>query len=254
MQKKLLLQINKKMKKYILFTIILYTTISNAQNINFGIKSGFNVSNVFEDLTEKENEIKSKFGFQIGGFAEFKINKNLSFHPEILFSNQVRMSHFQETKVIILQGEFKYSVIRIYNLNYINFPLMFDYKLSNKFNVEFGPQIGYLISGKTKLEYENESYPEKNQIIEVDITEKVKYNLDGLPYRLTTNAYRFDFGLNFGASYDLSNSIFIQGLYNFGLTSLEESKKYYFTEFSDNWNLKNSVFQLSLGYRFLKSK
>ena len=245
------------MKKYILFTIILYITISNAQNINFGIKSGLNISNLRGVSEEEILNSKSKFGFHIGGFMEFKISKDLKFHPELLFSYQGGTSEFIDTPVVYSNfylGVNNINFIRTYKLNYLIIPMMLKYKLSNKFNIEFGPQIGYLISGKSKLEYLNRMNPINNQIIEVDVSEKVEYNLDGLPYNLKAFANKFDFGVNLGGSYDLTDSIYIQGLYNLGLTSVEESKIYFSTAYAENWNIKNSVFQLSLGYRFLKSK
>ena len=56
----------------------------------------------------------------------------------------------------------------------------------------------------------------------------------------------FDFGLNFGASFDIIENIFIGARYNLGLSNI-------FVNFYDRVNedkTQNSVFSMSVGYRF----
>ena len=53
------------------------------------------------------------------------------------------------------------------------------------------------------------------------------------------DAESFDFGLNAGLGYNLNNGLFLQGRYNLGLSDT-----------FDGADIKNGVFQLSVGYWF----
>jgi opacity protein-like surface antigen len=52
-------------------------------------------------------------------------------------------------------------------------------------------------------------------------------------------ASSFDFGLNLGFGYNINSNLFAQARYNYGITTVAE-----------NPDIKNSVFQISLGYKF----
>ena len=60
-----------------------------------------------------------------------------------------------------------------------------------------------------------------------------------------------DFGLNFGASYDITDNLFVQARYNLGLTNVNVLNM---SDILGNGfkrgNVKNSVFQISVGYKF----
>ena len=53
-----------------------------------------------------------------------------------------------------------------------------------------------------------------------------------------------DFGLGFGIGYNFSEQVGANLRYNFGLTNIAETKD------GDNTKIKNSVFALSLAYKF----
>ncbi|HKJ06118.1 MAG TPA: outer membrane beta-barrel protein, partial [Flavobacteriaceae bacterium] len=88
---------------------------------------------------------------------------------------------------------------------------MFKYELAEFFNLEFGPQIGFLISA------ELEDY---------DVSEDFE---------------TIDFGGNLGLSYDISEQFILGTRYNFGLTNVADD---------DDFDVKNGVFTFSVGYRF----
>lgn len=86
-----------------------------------------------------------------------------------------------------------------------------------------GPQIGFLMAAKAKVEFEGNSDSE-------DIKEFFS---------------TVDFGVNFGAGYQLEQGIFFDARYNLGLSNTDDS------EFSDSdFAVKNAVFQISVGYKF----
>lgn len=100
----------------------------------------------------------------IGGFVEIKISDKFVIQPEVLYSGQGSDSD---------EGSF--------NLTYINVPLMAKYYVADKFNLEAGPQIGFLTSAKIKMDGNS-------------IDSKRLFNST-------------DFGINFGAGYDFTQKL-----------------------------------------------
>ncbi|KIA99660.1 porin family protein [Flavobacterium sp. PL02] len=98
-------------------------------------------------------------------------------------------------------GEFKNE------LGYLSIPVMAKFYLSKSFSLELGPQAQFLLSDKDNVDF--------------------------------GDSKTFDFGLNAGLGFKLTENIFIQGRYGIGLT-----------EVSKDADVKNSVFQLSAGFMF----
>ena len=136
---------------------------------------------------------------------------NLGGFAEIKLSDKLA---FQPELLFSMQGS-KYEDIAT-KLNYINIPLLAKYNLNEKFSVLAGPQIGFLMSAKLK-----------DSTKSVDIKEGFN----------TT-----DFGLNVGAGYNVTENILVDARYNFGLSNILKD--------ADGFSQKNSVFQLSIGYKF----
>jgi hypothetical protein len=113
-----------------------------------------------------------------------------------------------------------------FNLNYINVPLMMKYYVADKFNFEAGPQIGFLTSAKIKMDG-------------VSIDSK----------RLFTST---DFGINFGAGYDFTQKFSAGVRYNLGVSNIfsDEFKEALQQEVQEDVSVQNSVFSLSLAYKF----
>jgi hypothetical protein len=99
-------------------------------------------------------------------------------------------------------------------LDYINVPLMFKYYVVDAFSLELGPQIGFLVAAKEDG---------------VDIKSDVK---------------SIDFGVNFGASYNVTEDFMIGARYDLGITRWQEEL------FPGESESKNSVFLISVGYKF----
>ena len=182
----------------------------NAQEVKFGTKVGLNLSNFTGDLDDSD----SKIGFNIGAFAEISLSDKFIFQPELLFSSQG--AKFEES-------DNNFSSEEKLKFNYLNMPLMIKFAASDKFALEFGPQLGFLLSAKSKFEetFDGETFSE-----EVDIKDSVK---------------SIDFGLNFGASFDVSENIMIGARYNLGLSDITDS---------EDLKVQNAVFSFSVGYRF----
>ncbi|MFH7018163.1 porin family protein [Flavobacterium sp. FlaQc-47] len=92
-------------------------------------------------------------------------------------------------------------------LGYLSIPVMAKFYLSKSFSLELGPQASFLLSERNDFDVKN--------------------------------GETFEFGVNAGLGFKITESIFVQGRYGLGLT-----------EASKDADVKNSVFQLSAGFMF----
>ena len=179
------------MKKIILSAIaVMAFGFTNAQGVKFGAKAALNIANLTGDV----DDASSLTAFQVGAFAEFKVSEKFAVQPELMYSAQGADSDGEKL-----------------NLNYINIPVMAKFYVAKSFNLEVGPQIGFLVSAKSEGE---------------DIKDFVSST---------------DFGLNFGAGYDFTENLSAGLRYNLGLSNVNEE---------GDGSIKNSVFSVSLGYKF----
>jgi len=113
--------------------VVLTAAFANAQDkkgsgdsMSFGVKGGLNSFTV-----TNSTGAKSKIGFQLGGFAEFKVSDKFSVQPELMYTAQ-------GTK----------NDVATLNLNYINIPVIAKYFVTEDISIQAGPQIGFLMSAK----------------------------------------------------------------------------------------------------------
>lgn len=207
------------MKKIILSAIaIMAFVFANAQEVKFGVKGGLNISDFSGDT--EGIDLKSKAGFNVGGFVEIKLSDKFAIQPELLYSTQgpKAVNQIGEMNGVTYNGDV------CFNLSYINVPVMFKYYVAEKFNIEAGPQIGFLTSAKTKTTIDG--WDGSNELDVKDIFESI------------------DFGLNLGAGYDFTDHFSAGVRYNLGLANIAK------TESGDDSKLHNNVFSLSVGYKF----
>ncbi len=210
--------------KKITLTIILLTTgliqqSAFAQDMKSGFKLGLNVANIKEDGTDT----KSKVGFHGGVFIEAFLNDKISIQPELLYSSQ-------GTKEDVPKNMgFHFSGTGVLKLDYIQIPVMFKYYPIKNLSITAGPQIGFLVQSKLKLD--TSTYFQSQVIIDNDKLNDLLNKLDyGLNFGLEVNTH----GLFFGARYNLG----LTDIYKDGALKTSDAKAY------------NSVFQLSTGYKF----
>ena len=92
-------------------------------------------------------------------------------------------------------------------LGYLSIPVMAKFYLTDSFSLEVGPQASFLLSEKDNVDFED--------------------------------AETFEFGVNAGLGFKLTENFFIQGRYGLGLT-----------EAAKDADVKNSTVQLSVGFLF----
>jgi Outer membrane protein beta-barrel domain len=181
----------KTMKKTILLFlgIVAINCISFGQRIDIGIKGGVS----FSKLEIPDVNTSNKTGYHLGAYSLFKFGK-LGLQPEIIFSQQ-------GSKVELGDWDTKY----------INIPIILKFYLGAGFNLQAGPQFGFL----NKAELDGNS-------IEDDLK----------------NA---DVSLGMGLGWDTPIGLNFDARYNLGLTDNSDDPAYA--------TIKSQVFQLSLGFR-----
>ena len=197
------------MKNFILLTVAFlafgFINAQDKKDMSFGVKGGLNVSSVTNAVQYGANS-SSLIGFHLGVFGEFMVSDKFAIQPELLYSAQgVTVDDSEGNKVDA-------------KLDYINIPVMAKFYATNSFSLEFGPQIGFLVSAK-----------EKSGGVTTDIKDATKST---------------DFGLNLGMGYDITENMVLGLRYNFGLSQLQKDLG------SGEKASKNSVFQFSFGYKF----
>ena len=209
--------------KKIIFTGVLLAafSFSNAQeksnkvsDIKFGAKGGVNFANLAGDDADGA---KMFMGFNAGFFVEIPVADKLVFQPEILYSAQGSKSEGP----LFIDGSV-YNVEATLKFNYINIPLVFKYEIADKFSLEAGPYVGFLTSAKLKAKIQGVGSDT------IDAKDQLKST---------------DFGLALGMNYEFTDVIFANARYQSGLTEIGDSE-------GNNNDIKNSVFQIGLGFRF----
>lgn len=183
-----------------------------AQNFHFGIKTGINLSK--ETKTEVERQVQDfdkefRKGFHIGGIVTYSINKKWELEGNLMYSQQ----GYKEHLFSIENNRTIYSI----RSNYINLPIAIKYYPLEHLYIEMGPQIGFLISKKHKIQGEG------------NIT---KY--------IPLKPNHIDLSLFCGLGYKFSNNILLEARYIHGLNNTYKN-----VTLSQNRNI-----QFSIGYLF----
>lgn len=183
-----------------------------AQNFHFGIKTGINLSK--ETKTEVERQVQDfdkefRKGFHIGGIVTYSINKQWELEGNPMYSQQ----GYKEHLFSIENNRTIYSI----RSNYINLPIAIKYYPLEHLYIEMGPQIGFLISKKHKIQGEG------------NIT---KY--------IPLKPKHIDLSLFCGLGYKFSNNILLEARYIHGINNTYKN-----VALSQNRNI-----QISIGYMF----
>ncbi|WP_426058861.1 porin family protein [Hymenobacter sp. B1770] len=180
-------------------------------NLALGVKAGASLSRL---VGEDAKSLENIFGFHAGLLANLSLSNHIAFQPELLYSQKGMKQPNNSSPVI----EKLYTT---YRFNYVDVPLAFHVN-TNGFFIEAGPQVGFLVSAKSK--FGNAS---------TDI--ESRYNTIDFGY-LAGLGYQRKSGLGAGLRY---NGAFT----NIGKESLQGS-----TTYQDR--TRNSAFQLYLTYSF----
>lgn len=190
--------------------------------ITGGVKFAMNLSNFWGGTFPHG----FRNGGQVGVFAEYRSNKpelsKWSISPELVFSSQGGKFKISEAISHVLDEKFEFHGLLaaldrelIITSNYINVPIMVKYRLTPYFSVEAGPQIGFNVYNKVRV--------------------------DGLDPKLNLSdvSHTVDVGIGAGATYYLTDYVMFHVRYN--MDFLNDYK---------HIDDKNGNIQIGASYRF----
>ncbi|WP_136668744.1 porin family protein [Flavobacterium sp. H122] len=196
------------MKKLLLTAAAVFTFgFANAQETKFGVKAGLNLGNLSGDIEDAfvDSDMKMRPSFHVGGFAEIKLNDKFAIQPELLYSVEGGKQD--------VDGE---SEKLIWDLHYINLPVMAKFYATEKLSIEAGPQIGFLT--KAEATFDGETV--------VDFKDDSKSTA---------------ISLNLGAGYNFTDNLFGSLRYSIGMSNIVDE---------NDFDSKSNVLALSVGYKF----
>lgn len=210
-----------KMQSNFLCALTLFLTASfgmlhaqdNNVNTEFGVKGGFNMSNLYQSEADDNNVL---YGFNAGVYATLPISDFIAIQPEILFTTKGAELDYNNA---LVSGNSKFK------LNYIEVPLLVRVNITKNFNVHAGGYASYLVSSK--------------------VTGDGDFNFDQEVD--TDDLNKFDAGLAAGVGVDF-NPISIGLRYNYGLTTVGKERTVAGTTYTFP-DAKNSNLTLYLSYK-----
>lgn len=216
------------MKKNYICTLLLaiiaiFSTMkAQAQEFHFMPKVGFSLAT----LMGLDGSARS--GANVGVSGEY-------IFPDDMFAVEAGVYYSMQgaTKKHNYGGEYISANL---NNDYINIPIYAKAYVYKGLNIFAGPQLGFNVHNKFKLDGHKKEY--------------AAVNVDKL-------FYPFDFSLCVGGGYQFENGLFFTLNYNFGLTDVLkykdiqiEGETNYFPLMADESTVRNGVFQANIGWRF----
>lgn len=114
-----------------------FRSSSDSRNNGFGVKGGFNLTNVHGDDKGGIPARENLNTFHAGLYAQFGLNSKVAIQPELLYSRQGYRYKQNAT------GE-----QRVNRLDYLKLPVLLTYNFLDNVSVHVGPQIALLTKVK----------------------------------------------------------------------------------------------------------
>lgn len=213
-------------------TVAVMSTLKEKESVRFGIKGAANASQFSEQELNTKNQ---KLGFNAGVFVNIPLSKQFALQPEVLYNQMGAKSVLTSSEVQSGNTTVKTEQNVSTTLNYISVPLMVQFKPTDNFYFEAGPEFSYFIDGKDKGESMVSSTT--NGITSTQI-QSASRDID------KDAIQRFNFGLGLGLGYYFTDHLGINARYVNSLTHIYKD-----TPVGQNPNT-NRVFQLGLNYKF----
>ena len=157
-------------------------------------------------------DTEGQTGFHVGAYGMIKFSK-IAIQPEILFSTQ--------------SAEISSAAFNELTTSYVNIPIMVKIYLAGGLNLQVGPQFGFAtLSEATSV-------------------------ANGSAQDIADDLKGADVSLAFGAGIDLPFGFNLTARYNLGLNNINDQFDLDLDPATDE-ELKNQVFQVSIGYAFIK--
>lgn len=191
------------MKKISLVAFFLMAAFAmQAQVPGIGLKGGLNLASWSNNGSSVNYQ--NRVGFNAGLFANFNVSPNFAVQPEVVYSSQGTKYN---------PGNQEHNL----QMNYINIPVMLQAKVGGGLYAQAGPQVGFLMDVKDKVQDIETGFFSKEDFKSTDVS------------------------LGFGLGYAGVSPIGFDARYNLGLTNINEG---------GSNKIKNNVLQVGLTYKF----
>jgi hypothetical protein len=190
----------------------------DVKTIQFGVKGGINLSNLYTSDASRSDMIA---GFNLGVFDKIPVTSYLAIQPEFYVTTKGASVTYNN---LFVDGTAKF------NLTYIEVPLLCVVSVTRLLDVQFGPYVAYLVDGKVK-----------------NVANVTLFNFE---QNINVNNYnRIDAGALFGAGLDFG-TIAMGARYNLGLIKVGKTQSFLGTNYTIP-NANNAVinFYLAVGFK-----
>ena len=200
-------------------------TLATAQTTGWqvGPKAGLNLS-VLDGQINASGDFKP--GLLVGGFARWRPTERFAIQPELVYSQQ------GTTNTATYLGNKATSHV---HLNYINIPLLVKVYLGKLVNVQVGPQLGLLLSGRREGQYGYTSGSNGNHYLTEDVD--------------VSSSYKSDVAVCGGLGIDLPSGLLASVRINYGISNIDNDAKSMATRQALGLgDLHNRTIECSIGY------
>lgn len=216
------------MKKHYLFVLSFFIFNASiwAQQARFGVKAGLNVSNIDNNDSFYDKNSNYRTSFHTGLFAEIPLSSKFSFKPELLYSSIGKVDEYDlNYRSFDLEPLSADSFKLVQKRNYLAIPLTFRWFVGERFSINAGPQVSFLLNTVSKAK--GDDLPESfNEV----------YKASG--------DFKLDYGAVLGVGYTINDNLNIGLQYYRGLKDLFGDSDF---DIIDR-KAYHSVFQLTASY------
>lgn len=189
----------KTLKLFLIAAVVAISVPALAQDVNFGVKAGLNLSNAtIKSGGEKADDIKMLPGLVVGAYADINFSELLALEAGLQYEQKGYKFNYKEAG-----KELKDK----YTINYLTVPVNLRLNLAMGDNTLYflaGPTFGIGLSAKEKVEYDGE-------------TESASADFGNSE---DDDIKRINMGLLFGAGYELSSNLGFRVTYDLGMSNL----------------------------------
>lgn len=199
--------------------------------VNFANMTNNEVVVTLDANPQNDKTLKSRIkpGLTVGFDAEYQATDHVSVSLGLHYSQQgSRFPDFERKEGEFVEGYSDWHT----DLDYLNVPMLLGYRIANGFSVKAGLQLGMLLSAKDHMGTTD------------IILHEGGGREQGKAVEQTTDLYddckKVDFSIPLAVNYEFENVV-LDARYCFGLSRIHQL---------DIVKSRNSVVQLSVGYRF----
>ncbi|WBA40790.1 porin family protein [Hymenobacter canadensis] len=116
---------------------------SDSRNNGFGVKAGFNLSDLRGGDKGAYKQLESLKSYHAGVYAQFGLNDKVSIQPEFLFTRKGFDAEQFDRTTGQTTGQQKQT-----RLDYIQIPVLFVYNVLDNISLHVGPQASLLVKSK----------------------------------------------------------------------------------------------------------